>query len=180
MSEALVYISAILFLLAVFPLHVLVYVYASTEEKYASINVTLYKMITVLNVNTEKPPKPDDKDDTDKKDKDKDEKKDDKLMTPTNWLKIFNNLCLTKIVQLGDYGLQNPNNAYVALANGAATNAVYTFVKANGGKTKLKNYSVLNYEHSNVNYYLKLAGVINVITLLKLLIVFYWGKINEK
>lgn len=172
-SETLVYISAIAFFIAVFPVHVLSYVYVSTAEKYASVNVTLYRLFTILNINTEKPPEPDKK-------KEDDDKKKDKLMTPSNWLKIFNNLCLTKIVQLGDYGLQNPDNAYVALANGAATGAVYTFVKANGGKTKLRNYTVLNYEHDNVNYYLKLAGVINVITLLKLLIVFYWGKINEK
>lgn len=172
MSEALVYISAIAFLIAVFPVHVLCYVYVSSGEKYASINVTLYRLITILNFNTDKLPK--------RGGNDEDEKDKDKLMTPVNWLKIFNNLCITKIVQLGDYGLQNPDNAYVALANDAATNAVYTFVKINGGKTKLKNYSVLNYEHDNVNYYLKLAGVINVITLLKLLTIFYWGKINEK
>lgn len=171
MSEALVYISAIVFLIAVFPVHIVSYVYVSTAERYASINVTLYRLFTILNANTEKPPKTEDKA--------KDEKDKDKLMTPPNWLKIFNSLCITKIVQLGDYGLQNPDNAYVALANGAATNAVYTFVKVNGGKTKLRNYTLFNYEHDGVNYYLKLAGVINVITLLKLLIIFYWGKINE-
>ena len=168
-SEALVYISAIMFLIAVFPVHVLGYVYISSAEKYASINVTAYRLFTVLNVNTERPPE-------------SNNKKEDggKLMTPSNWLEMFNNLCITKIVQLGDYGLQNSDNAYVALANAAVTDAVYTFVKVNGGRTKLKNYSVLNYEHSNVNYYLKLAGIINVITLLKLIAIFYWGKINEK
>lgn len=173
-SAVLIYIFAIAFFIAVFPVHVFIYVYASTAEKYASVNVTAYRLFTILNFNTERPPK---SDDTEKDDK---EQEKDKLMTPPNWLKIFNNLCLTKIVQLGDYGMQNPDNAYVALANGALTNAAYTFVKVNGGKTKLKNYSILNYEHENVNYYLKLAGVINVITLLKLLIIFYWGKINEK
>lgn len=173
-SEALIYISAIAFFIAVFPVHVFIYVYASTAEKYASVNVTVYRLFTILNVNTERPPK---SDDTEKDDKENDK---DKLMTPPNWLKIFNNLCLTKIVQLGDYGLQNPDNAYVALANAAVTDVAYTFVKVNGGKTKLKNYSILNYEHDNINYYLKLAGIINVITLLKLLAIFYWGKINEK
>ncbi len=173
-SEALVYISAIAFFIAVFPVHVLGYVYISTAEKYASLNVTLYRLFRIINVNTERPPKDDDKKEADSKDKDK------KLMTPANWLEMFNNLCLTKIVQLGDYGLQNPDNAYVALANTAVTDAVYTFVKVNGGRTKLKNYSVLNYEHSEVNYYLKIEGIINVITLLKLLTIFYWGKINEK
>lgn len=174
MNEALVYISAIAFLILIFPVHVLCYVYVSTAEKYASLNVTAYRLFTVLNLNTVRPPK------DDKTAKDEEKKEDDKLMTPVNWLKMFNNLCLTKIVQLGDYGLQNSGNAYAALINGALTNAVYTFVKANDGKTKLKNYSVLNYEHSEINYYLKLVGIINVITLLKLTVVFYWGKINEK
>lgn len=174
MSEALVILSAVAFLIAIFPVHVIGYAYISTEEKYASVNVTAYRLVRIINLNTDKPPKPD------KKDKSEEKKKDEKFMTPVNWLTIFNKLCITKIVQLGDYGLQNQNNAYVALFNDAVTNAVYTFVKANGGKTKLKNYSVLNYEHSNVNYYLKLEGVINVITLLKLLVIFIWGKINEK
>lgn len=176
MSEALVYISAIAFLISVFPVHIIGYVYVSSAEKYASVNVTLYRLFTILNFNTEKPPKQNEENN----DGDKDEKKNKKLMTPGNWLKMFNKLCITKIVQLGDYGLQNPDNAYVALTNEAATCAVYTFVKANGGKTKLKNYTVLNYEHENVNYYLKLAGVINIITLTRLFITFIWGKINEK
>lgn len=175
MSEALVYISAIVFLIAVFPVHIIGYVYVSSAEKYASVNVTLYRLFTILNFNTEKPPEQDDKD----KDEDKDDGKSKNLMTPQNWLKIFNKLCITKIVQLGDYGLQNTDNAYVALANKTLTDAVYTFVKVNDGKTKLKNFSVLNYEHADVNYYLKLAGVINIITLTRLIITFIWGKINE-
>lgn len=171
----MVYIAAIGFLISVFPVHIIGYVYVSSAEKYASINVTLYRLFTVLNLNTEKPPKQDDKD----KDEEKDDGKSKKLMTPENWLKIFNKLCITKIVQLGDFGLQNPDNAYVALANKTVTDAVYTFVKVNGGKTKLKNFSVLNYEHSDVNYYLKLAGVINIITLTRLIMIFIWGKLNE-
>ena len=170
MNDALVYISAILFFISVFPLHVINYVYVNSEEKYASINVTLYRLITVLNVNTEREP--------DKKDKPKDNDK--KMMTVPNWLKIFNSLCITKIVQLGDYGIQNPDNVYAALANNALTNAGYMFIRLNGGKTKLRNYSVLNYEHDGINYYLKLVGIINVMTLLKLLAIFYWGKINEQ
>lgn len=161
-----------MFFISVFPLHVLNYVYLSTAEKYASVNVTVYRLFTVLNFNTDEIKI--------KKDKEKETpKKKEKLMTPVNWFKIYNNLCITKIVQLGDYGLQNPNNVYAALANNALTNAVYAFVKMNGGKTKLKNYSVLNYEHDNINYYLKLVGVINVITLSKLIMIFIWGKLNE-
>ena len=171
-NDALVYISAISFFIAIFPVHVFNYVYISTSERYAGINITLYRLFTILNINTERKPKL-------IKEKDK-EKSDDKILTTTNWLKLFNSLCITKIVQLGDYGIQNPDNAYVALANKALTDAIYTFVKINGGKTKLKNYSVLNYEHSHINYYLKLVGIINIITIIKLFTIFFWGKLNER
>lgn len=172
MNEALVYLSAILFFIAIFPVHVFNYAYVSTSQRYASFNVTVFRLFTVLNLNTERPPKDDDK---------KDEQEDEgKLMTPVNWLKIFNSLCITKIVQLGDYGIRNPDIAYVALLNSTLTDAVYAFVKINGGRTKLKNYTILNYEHDHINYYLKLAGVINIITLTKLFMIFIWGKINER
>lgn len=171
MSNAIVYVSAILFFIAIFPVHVLNYVFISTGKRYASFNVTVYRLFTIINLNTEK-------DRISYKKSDNGRQK--PLMTNTNWLKLFNNLCITKIVQLGDYGIKNENNVYIALANNAFTNALFSFIKINGGKTKLKNYAILNYEHSYVNYYLKLAGVINVITLAKLFTVFIWGKLNEQ
>lgn len=171
-NDVLVYLTAISFFIAIFPVHVFNYVYVSTAEKYAGINITIYRLFTILNLNTERKPKI-------VKEQEK-EKDNNKILTTTNWIEMFNNLCITKIVQLGDYGLQNPDNAYVALANSALTDAFYTFVKINGGKTKLKNYSVLNYEHPHINYYLKLVGIINIITIVKLFTVFIWGKINER
>lgn len=176
MNDALVYISAIAFLIAIFPVHVLNYVYISTENKYASANVTLYRLITILNVNTEKPPKPD-VSQIDKQDK---RTKKQLLYVAKKWFTVYNNLCITKIIQLGDYGLQNPNNAYVALTQNALTQTVYAFVELNGGKTKLRNYAVLNYEHGNVNYYLKLVGVINLMTFIKIITVLFLEKINER
>ena len=172
MNEALVYLSAILFLIAIFPVHIINYIYISTGEKYASVNVTVYRLFTLLNINTVRPPEP--------QNGKNEEKEESKLLTAGNWLTIYNNLCITKIVQLGDYGLQNSDNAYLALENDMFTNVVYTFVNMNGGRTKLRNYSVLNYEHANVNYYLKLVGIINIMTLLKLFTVFFWEKINER
>ena len=81
---------------------------------------------------------------------------------------------------MGDFGLQNQGNAYAVLAQHSITQAVYTFVKVNGGKTKLKNYVVLNGEHSHINYCLKLVGVINLMVLIRLFIVYFWSKINER
>lgn len=169
MNNALVYIAAIGFLIAIFPVHVINYVYVSTAEKYASVNVTLYRLVTLANVNTDK-----------KINKKKSKPKKKKLMTPPNLLKIFNKLCITKIVQVSDFGILNPDNAYAALLQNALSCALFTFVRANGGRTKLKNFTVLNYEHDNINYYLKLTGIINVMTLLRLFSVFIWGKINER
>ena len=58
MNEALVYLSAILFLIAIFPVHIINYIYISTGEKYASVNVTVYRLFTLLNINTVRPPEP--------------------------------------------------------------------------------------------------------------------------
>jgi len=54
-NEALVYLSAILFLIAIFPVHIINYIYISTGEKYASVNVTVYRLFTLLNINTVRP-----------------------------------------------------------------------------------------------------------------------------
>lgn len=172
MNTLLVYITAILFIISVFPVHVLNYVYVSTESGYASINVTLYRLITVINLNTDKRLKILNKPQNDDKQK--------KIMTPVNWLKIYNKLCITKIVQLCDIGLLNEENVYLALGQHMLTSAAYAFVKINGGKTKLRNYRIFNYEHGEVNYYLKLEGVINVMSLLRLILTFYWEKIKNE
>ena len=185
-NTALVYISAILFAIAVFPVHILHYAYISTMNDYAGVNITLYGVYTVININT------DDKlkralNKRKKKLKEKKEKekgkndKDKKMLTPANWVRIYNKICITKIIQLADFGIQNGDNVYIALAQKALTDAVYTFVKVNGGcKTKLKNYAILNYEHDHINYYLKLVGVINIITLGRLIMTFFWEKFKNE
>lgn len=175
MNEAIVYLSAIFFLITIFPVHVINYVFISEEKRYIGVNVSLYRLITVLNVNTDKPKKPDLEDNKDKR------KKRKKLKSAaSNWLTIYNNLCLTKVVQLGDYGIENERNIYVALAQNALTEALYAFIRINGGRTKLRNYAVMNFEHPYVNYYLKFSGVINAVTLIKLFTKIIIGNINER
>ncbi len=95
-------------------------------------------------------------------------------------LKIFNNLCITKIVQLVDCGVHNEKNIYAVLAQNALTGAVYAFCQMNGGKTKLKNYIILNYEKDTVNYYMKLVGVVNILSVSKLFLILLWEKLNER
>jgi len=51
MNDALVWLAAALFLIAVFPVHIYNYIYLDTERKYASINAGIFK-INFFNANT--------------------------------------------------------------------------------------------------------------------------------
>ena len=171
-NEAMVYLSAIGFFIVVFPIHVFNYAYISTAQKYASVNVNLFRLIPVFNVNTVK-------NSLSKVNVNGKEKKMNSSFISKNALKIFNNLCITKIVQLSDFGLLNETNVYIAYAQNCLTQAIYAFVRINGGRVKLRNYTLLNYEHENVTYYLKLVGVINLLTVGKIFAILLWEKINE-
>lgn len=173
MGEALIYVSAIAFILYIFPVHVFSYVYVTTQKSYASVNVSLFKLIPLYKDTNQL--EFDYKSITDAINGDG-----AKLKYPSHYLDLYNKLCITKIVQVCDVGIQNQNCAYAALAQHALTQAVYAFVKINGGKTKLKNYVVLNAEHEYVNYYLKLVGVINLMGLLKLIFLYFWSVLNER
>ena len=172
MSEALIYISAALFFIAVFPIHVFNYVYITTAKQYASLNVSLFRIIPIFNINTVK-------NSLNKMDVNGKEKKMDKSFINNNALKIFNNLCITKIVQLSDFGLRNANNIYFAFGQNCLTQAVYAFMRINGGRVKLRNYTLLNYEHEHISYYMKLVGVINLITIGKIFSILLWEKLHE-
>lgn len=172
MNEAIVWLSFIGFFIAVFPIHIFNYVYVNTDEKYASVNVSAYRIIRILNVNTVK-------NSFDKMQVNGKEKKVNLNLVQKNSYKIFNNLCLTKIIQLSDFGLLNQNHAYVAFVQNALTTAVYSFIKANGGRTKLKNYTVINLSHDSINYYLKVVGIINVIVISKLIFILLLEKLND-
>lgn len=168
----MVYLSAIGFFISVFPIHVFNYVYVSTQQPYASVNVSLFRLIPIFNINTVK-------NSMTKMRVNGSEKKVDTSFINKNALKIFNNLCITKIVQLSDFGLLSEKNIYIAFAQNCLTQAVYAFVRVNGGKVKLRNYTLLNYEHENITYYLKLVGVINLLTVGKIFTILLLEKLNE-
>lgn len=186
MDTALVIVSATLFFIAVFPVHFLNYAFISTEKGYASVNVTLYGIYRIVNFNTEDKLKRALNKRKKNLEKQREQRRsknehDSLLMTPEHFIKLYNKICITKIIQLGDYGIQKENNVYIALAQKLLTDAIYAFVKINGGdKTKLKNYAVFNCEHGNINYYLKFVGVINMISLVRLLITFLWEKVKHE
>ena len=95
-----------------------------------------------------------------------------------NLFKILNKLCLYKLIQLSDYGLKNQNNAYAALAQSAFSTAIYKFIQINGNYAKLRNYTVLNEEHSSIRYYAKAVTILNGLVILKIIIIIIMEKLN--
>lgn len=172
MNDVWVWLAAALFLLAVFPVHIYNYVYVNTSLKYASLNVGAFK-INFFNANTiENNPR--------EMQINGKNKEIDMTKFKMNYYKIFNQLCIYKIVQLGDFGMQKDGNAYVLLAQNAFTNLIYKFLQMNGNYGKLRNYTVLNNEHSEIRYYLKAVTVMNAIVLTKIFFIWITEKINER
>ena len=172
MTDVLVWLSAVGFLLAVFPVHVFNYVFINTTTKYASINAGVYG-IRFFNANTVEN-NPREMQINGKK------KKVDPSKLKLNFYKIFNQICIYKIVQLGDYGMQKDANAYVLLLQNGLTTAIYKFLQMNGNYGKLRNYVVLNAEHSDIRYYAKAVTVINLMVVAKILFIIIMEKINER
>lgn len=171
-NEAMVYMAAAGFLISVFPIHVFNYIYINTEEKYASINVTIFRYIKICNINTVK----------DKPNEMQINGKNKSIsfdMFKLNFYKIFNSLCIHKVVQLTDFGVKEQKNAYAALAQHGITTAAYKFLQANGNSVKLRNYMVLNEEHSAIRYYAKAVTIINLFVVTKIILVILMEKINE-
>lgn len=160
------------FLISVFPIHVFNYIYINTEEKYASINVTIFRYIRIFNINTVKNKFNEMQINGKSKRLDFDNLK-------LNFYKIFNKLCIHKVVQLTDFGVKEQNNAYAALAQNGITTAAYNFLQINGNSVKLRNYIVLNQEHSAIRYYAKAVTVINLFVITKIILIILMEKLNE-
>lgn len=168
----MVYLAAAGFLISVFPIHVFNYIYVNTEEKYASINVTIFRFFRIYNINTIKD-KPNEMQVNGKN------KKMDLSVLKMNFYRMFNQLCIYKIVQLSDFGVKNQNNAYIALAQNGITTAAYKFLQMNGNYSKLRNYTVLNEEHSSIRYYAKAVTVVNMLVVTKIIFIFLMEKLHE-
>ena len=106
-------------------------------------------------------------------------KKIDPTKFSIDYYRIFNRLCVHKIVQLGDYGVRDDKKIYVLIVQNALTNAIYNFLKINGNHCKLKNYTVLNEEHSEIRYYAKAITILNIIVLIKIFSIIIMEKLNE-
>lgn len=172
-NNALSVVIFIVFVTVLFPLHVDNYIYINSSDHYAGVNVLLYRFIRVFNINTIK----DSFDKMQINGKDKKIDADVAGVLKSNALKIYNNITFTKIVQLGDYGIASNGGAYAAAAQHALTQVIYSFVVLNGGRSKLKNYIVLNKEHDNIIYYAKISGVINLLSIMKIILILIMEKI---
>lgn len=168
----MIYMAAAGFLISVFPIHVFNYIYINTEEKYASINVTIFRYIRIFNINTVKNKFNEMQINGKSKQLDFDNLK-------LNFYKIFNKLCIHKVVQLTDFGIKEQNNAYAALVQNGITTAAYNFLQINGNSVKLRNYIVLNQEHSAIRYYAKAVTVINLFVITKIILIILMEKLNE-
>lgn len=167
-----VYLAAAFFALSIFPLHFYNYIYVNTSEKYASMNAGIFG-INFLNINTVK--------DNFREMQVNGKNKKTKIVKPLKFFyKLFNQLCIYKIVQLGDFGTQNEKNVYAAFAQSSASTFFYKLIQVNGNFCKLRNYTVFNEEHGEIRYYLKAVTVVNLTVILKILLIFLLEKRYER
>lgn len=151
-----------LFFVSVLPVYVSVYAYADSSKKYASANFCLYRVFRFLNVNTEE---------------------DGKIMINGKEAGInpalaardgkiaFDNLCVFKVIQLSDFGLGSDMGAYAALLQSVVTFPLYSYIEKSGSACKLKNYVILNAEHSDIKYCAKVVSVVNLVAAFKILFI---------
>lgn len=172
MTQALVWLAAVGFALSVFPLHIYNYIYINSAEKYAGLNVGLYGKLNLLNMNSIK-------NDPMHMQINGKNKKVEAGKIKWSVYKIFNSLCIFKIVQLSDFGIKKDSGAYSALAQSMLTTTLYKFIQCNGHYAKLRNYAILNAEHGHVIYYAKAVTVINLFVIGKIIWILIMEKMNE-
>lgn len=156
-----------------FPVHFTNYIYFNFGEKFAGISVRLYNFIAIKRINTIR--NAPSKMLVDGKEKDFDAKT---LITSARIL--FNNIYLTKIIQLGDFGAQSELACSLCAVQNCISVALYTYLKSGGNKGKLRNYGIINHEHKNIIYYAKISGATNLVASIKILIILLSEKLNEQ
>lgn len=167
----IVVISAIIFFILLFPIHISDYVYADSYEGYASINVCIYRYIKLFNLNTVK----------NKPNRMMVNGKDKEINlshVKANILGIIKRLQIVKIVQLGDYGLLTEVNPYIALIQRFASGWAYSALLLSGSFAKLKNYTILNQVCRDIRYYAKIEIAVNVLTIINIIIYLISEKIK--
>lgn len=169
MNQALVYLAAAGFALSVFPFHIYNYIYINTAQKYAAVNVGLYGKINFFNINNVKN-SPMEMQVNGKN------KQLNMVKLRADAYKIFNCLCIYKIVQLTDFGMKSDANAYIALLHSGLTCALYKFIQCNGNYSKLRYYTLMNASHRSIVYYAKTVTIINAFVIGKIILILIMEK----
>ncbi len=167
MENLLVFGAASLFFVSVLPVYLGVYTYADIDGRYAQANFYVYG-IKFLNVNT-----------AEKGSKMQINGKDAQLDLPSflkSFKAVIDHLCIFRITQLGDYGLEKERNAYIALAQCGFTFPAYSYLSCTGSLCRLRNYLIFSNAHGNVRHGSKAVCVINLISALKILLVIFMEK----
>lgn len=166
--KAAVYISAAVIALLILPIPVEGFLILDTKSGIAGFKTTFFNVIPIIRAGNK----------SFKKDEKGSKKaKDGGALSPYT---VLRNICVTEIIQLCVVGAEIEAGAYLALAQSAATQLVYGYVRGVGKRTKLRNNIVLNSDSSDVGYCAKISGLINIFTILKLTILYFWSKINER
>lgn len=170
MQNVIVYVSIIMFALALLPVYANVYVYADSGRRYFSAKVLLWKFIPVVKLSTAE---------------------NGKMRLNGNELKIkpgdalslaqltMHNVNLFKLIQLGDFGIQSNTSAYLALLQYVGWLPPYNAIKYSGRVCKLKNYVILNCSRERIVYCAKAVCAINLIAAIKILILMLKENVNE-
>lgn len=172
MEEFIIYGCTALFALLIFPFHLVNYIYLSTADKYASYNLTMYRFLSLFNANTiENKPQ---------------------LMSINGkeipidirsfnikYFELIRKLCIVKVVQLEDFGINSEINACIAVFQNVMTQTVYELLNYADKGIKLKNYIILNCDGDSITYYLKAVNVANIISAAGIFLYIIRGKLNE-
>ena len=172
MNEATVYITSALFAISIFPVHFFNYIFVNSQTKYANLNVSIFRLLRIYNINTVE-------NGHGEMQINGKNKKMSLSAVKKNLYKIYNKLCIYKIIQLSDIGMKKDENAYIALTQSAISTLGYKFIQINDSYSKLRNYTVLNYEHEYIRYYAKAVTILNFIVVAKIFLIIIWEKINE-
>lgn len=163
----MVFGAAALFFVSVLPVYLSVFIYADADQKYAQANFYVYG-IKFLNVNT-----------AEDGSHMQINGKDTQLDLPAflkSFKAVINHLCIFRITQLGDYGMERERNAYIALAQCGLTFPAYSYLSCTGSRCRLKNYIVFSNAHGNVRYGAKVVCAVNLVSALKILLVIFMEK----
>ena len=170
MQNLVVYGVSALFMLSLVPVYTSVYLYADGGRRYVSASVYLWRIFRPLQLSTA---------DDGRMQMNGREFELDPAEALRAVKEVLDNLCLFKLVQLCDIGMQSGYGAYLALFQRMIVLPLYKYIELSGSACKLKNYTVLDDCHDGVIWCGKAVCVFNIVAAVKILICILRGNSNE-